>query len=116
MNGFKGLLELIGNGIDVAGVAAIVVGALYAAFIFGRNLHADGNYRRFRQNLGRAILLGLEFLVAGDIIRTVAVSPTAANVAVLGGIVLIRTFLSTALELELEGRWPWEKPQPVAKE
>ncbi|MEO7863250.1 MAG: DUF1622 domain-containing protein, partial [Nitrospirales bacterium] len=66
------------------------------------------------QGLGRAIVLGLEFLVAGDIIRTVVVAPTLANVVVLGLIVLIRTFLSMALELELEGRWPWTPKKPNA--
>jgi len=65
-------------------------------------------YRLFRQDLGRAILLGLEFLIAGDIIRTVVVAPTLENVLILGLIVLIRTFLSIALQLEVEGRWPWQ--------
>jgi uncharacterized membrane protein len=65
-------------------------------------------YRLYRRGLGRALLLGLEFLVAGDIIRTVTESPTLTEVAVLAGIVLIRTFLSVALEVETEGRWPWQ--------
>jgi uncharacterized membrane protein len=64
-------------------------------------------YRRLRQDIGRGILLGLEFLVAADIIRTVAVEPTLDGVLVLGLIVLIRTFLSMALQVELEGRLPW---------
>jgi len=68
-------------------------------------------YSMYRQDLGRAILLGLEFLVAGDIIRTVVVSPTLDNVLVLGLIVLIRTFLSMALQLEVEGRWPWQRAE-----
>jgi uncharacterized membrane protein len=68
----------------------------------------------YRQNLGRAILLGLELLVAGDIIKTVAVSPTLQNMAVLGAIVIIRTFLSFSLELEINGRWPWQQ-KPSAK-
>jgi uncharacterized membrane protein len=63
----------------------------------------------FRSSFGRAILLGLEFLIAGDIINTVAVRPTLESVAVLAGIVLIRTFLSFSLELEIEGRWPWQR-------
>ena len=66
---------------------------------------------RFRQGLGRAILLGLEFLVAGDIIRTVGVSPTFTSVGVLAIIVLIRTFLSFELELEIDGRWPWQRQE-----
>ena len=62
-----------------------------------------------RSSLGRAILLGLEFLVAADIINTVAVQPTLGSVAVLAGIVAIRTFLSFSLETEIEGRWPWQR-------
>ena len=61
-----------------------------------------------RQDLGRGILLGLEILIAADIIRTVAITPTLDGVLVLGVIVLIRTFLSMALQVELEGRWPWQ--------
>jgi uncharacterized membrane protein len=66
-------------------------------------------YRAYRQLLGRSILLGLELLVAADIIRTVAVTPTYESVGVLAIIVLIRTFLSFSLELEITGRWPWQK-------
>jgi uncharacterized membrane protein len=66
-------------------------------------------YRRFRQEVGRAILLGLELLVAADIIRTVAISPTLESVAVLSGIVLVRTFLRFSLEVELTAMWPWAK-------
>ena len=68
-----------------------------------------GVYRRFRQEVGRAILLGLELLVAADIIRTVAISPTLESVAVLSGIVLVRTLLSFSLEVELTGMWPWQR-------
>ena len=62
----------------------------------------------FRRQLGRSIILGLEFLIAGDIIRTVIVADTLANVAILGLIILIRTFLGLTLHLEVEGRWPWQ--------
>ena len=67
-------------------------------------------YRRFRQQLGQTILLGLELLVAGDIIRTVASQPTLTSVAILASIVAIRTLLSFSLEVELTGRWPWQGP------
>lgn len=77
-------------------------------------LREPGGYRRFRQDLGRGILLGLEFLVAADIIRTVAVVPTLEGVLALGLIVLIRTFLSMALQVELEGRWPWQSVDAVS--
>jgi uncharacterized membrane protein len=65
-------------------------------------------YRVYRQQVGKAILLGLEFLVAGDIIRTVAVDPSFTGVGVLAILVAVRTFLSFTLEVELEGRWPWQ--------
>jgi uncharacterized membrane protein len=108
-------IEMVGAAVDVAGVAVIVFGALIATSVFIRRLLHRGKefsdaYRLYRQSLGRAILLGLEFLVAGDIIRTVAVSPTFAGVGVLAVIVLVRTFLSFSLEVELEGHWPWRRP------
>ncbi len=110
---FDEAIEVIGKIIDGLGVGIVVIGSLAALLpyvvrlILGRaQLHS---YRRVRQNLGRAILLGLEFLVAGDIIRTVAISPTFAGVGVLGLIVVIRTFLSMSLEVEIEGRLPWRK-------
>ena len=107
---FVGLVEVVGKGIDAAGVVVIVLGGLAATAMAGTRLVArDVNtYRRYRQQLGRSILLGLELLVAADIIRTVAVTPTLTSVAVLAGIVLIRTFLSFSLELEITGRWPWQ--------
>jgi uncharacterized membrane protein len=89
----------------------IAIGAVVAAVVAVRRLlRKDAEtYSKFREQLGRSILLGLEFLVAADIIKTVAVTPTAQSVGVLAGIVLIRTFLSWSLELEITGRWPWQK-------
>jgi uncharacterized membrane protein len=114
MDYFRYVMEIIGTGVDAVGVLIVVVGALVATgrFLIPRQGGPGDGYRRYRQDLGRAILLGLEFLVAGDIIRTVVVAPTLENVVVLGLIVLIRTFLSMALELELEGRWPWQRVEP----
>ena len=109
MQSFTQIVELVGQVIDGVGVVVVVLGLSVAAFRFvltGRN--AADPYRQFRQDIGRGILLGLEFLVAADIIRTVAVTPTLSGVLVLGFIVLIRTFLSMALEIELEGRLPWQ--------
>jgi uncharacterized membrane protein len=93
-------------------VVAIVVGAavstgLAAADWLRGQRHTV--YETYRRRLGRSILLGLELLVAADIIRTVAVDPTYQSVGVLAIIVLIRTFLSFSLELEITGRWPWQK-------
>lgn len=110
MVSFNDAVETAGLVIDAAGVLAILGGAIVAALRFlATGRRADGGYRRFRQDLGRGILLGLEFLVAADIIRTVAVKPTMDGVLVLGLIVLIRTFLSMSLQVELEGRWPWQR-------
>jgi uncharacterized membrane protein len=69
----------------------------------------DGAYERLRQNLAKAILLGLELLIIGDIVRTIIVDPTLESVAVLGLIVLIRIVLSFSLEVEVEGTWPWAR-------
>lgn len=104
-------IEAVGKGVDVVGILIIVVGAVAASVRFGMGLvgsRISEEYSLYRQTLGRAILLGLEFLVAGDIIRTVAISPTFTTVGVLGLIVLIRTFLSVALQVETEARWPWQ--------
>lgn len=114
----EGAIETIGFAIDLVGVGIIVVGAVLASVAFARRLRTDGlevAYRRYRVSLGRAILLGLEFLVAGDIIRTVAISPTFESVGVLGLIVVVRTFLSFSLEVELEGRWPWQRGGRLAE-
>lgn len=108
---FAGWVQLAGQLVDAAGVAVIGVGiALVAVLAVRRLARGDRDvYTGFRQQLGRAILLGLELLVAADIIRTVAVTPTLESVTVLGVIVLVRTFLSFSLEVELTGRWPWQQ-------
>ena len=105
------IIEGTGTAIDAIGVAVIAGGALLAVVMtVGWNRReGGGSYDFFRRRLGRAILLGLEFLVAADIIRTVAVTPTGESVLVLGGIVLIRTFLSFSLQLEMTGAWPWQQ-------
>ena len=82
---------------------------LFAGAVIRLMRHEADVYRRVREVLGRSILLGLELLVAGDIVRTVAAKPTLVSVEVLGAIVLIRTFLSLSLEVEITGRWPWQK-------
>jgi uncharacterized membrane protein len=113
------VIEAVGTAIDVAGVAVIVVGTITVTAVFlyrlARRTPLDEIYRSYRQGVGRAILLGLEFLVAGDIIRTVAIEPTFRGVGVLAGIVLIRTFLSFSLEVELENRWPWQRRRAGAE-
>ena len=115
---FRHVIDLMGQYLDFAGVAVMVLGAVISVpmAVWGPQGDQDGRrqaptsvYRQYRQLLGRSILLGLELLVAADIIRTVAVTPTFTSVGVLAGIVLIRTFLSFSLELEITGRWPWQK-------
>ncbi len=97
---------------EATGVFAMLGGALLASATSLRVLARGGReaaFRLLRRSLGRSILLGLEFLVAADIIRTVSEIPTIRRVVILAGIVLIRTFLSFTLELEVEGRWPWHR-------
>lgn len=108
---FTEVIETVGKVVDATGVAVIVGGAILATVLtWTRRRDANANsYSFFRRRLGRSILLGLELLVAADIIRTVAITPTLQSVAVLAGIVLIRTFLSFSLELEITGRWPWQQ-------
>jgi len=113
---YREVMDGIGRAIDSVGVLVIVAGAILATgrFIVKRHDNTGMSYRLYRQDLGRAILLGLEFLIAGDIIRTVVVAPTLENVLILGLIVLIRTFLSMALQLEVEGRWPWQRSEEAS--
>lgn len=112
---FADVIEMIGKVVDAAGVAVIVVGVGVATWMTWQQRSVEGDrYRAYRRRVGRAILLGLELLVAADIIRTVAVRPTFTSAGVLALIVLIRTFLSMSLEVELEGRWPWKHTSDVA--
>ena len=117
------IIETAGRFMDFAGVAVMVIGALVSIPMAlrgfqPRRLPSESEplsvYRSYRQLLGRSILLGLELLVAADIIRSVAVTPTFEGVGVLAIIVLIRTFLSFSLELEITGRWPWQTQRGVA--
>ena len=103
-------MELVARAVEVVGIVTLVLGLVLALVRAGRTL-AGGQggeeaYRVVRTVFGRSILLGLEFLVA---IRTVAVEPSLENVGVLGIIVLIRTFLSFSLEVEIDGTWPWQR-------
>lgn len=103
----------VAAGFEVVAAAVLVIGLIWAAVLAGREYlrtrEASRAYRLIRRGFGGVILLGLEILVAGDLIRTVAVSPTVENVSVLGLIVLIRTFLSFSLEIEVDGVAPWRR-------
>ncbi len=115
---FKNTVDTVSKVIDGAGVMVVVVGLLVATGLYvlaqqDRD-RARLAYRLYRQQVGKSILLGLEFLVAADIIRTVAVAPTFSGVGVLAIIVAVRTFLSFALDVELSGKWPWQsQPRPA---
>jgi uncharacterized membrane protein len=108
VSSFRQTIEAVVLVIDVLGVLIIVLGILFAGARLALRRAAD-SFRQLRQDLGRGILLGLEVLIAADIIRSVAVTPTLEGVMVLGLIVLIRTFLSVALQVEIEGKWPWQR-------
>ena len=103
--------ELAASGAEVIGVLLILSGLVFASirYVCGPPHPGLPRYERYRQDLGRAILVGLEVLVAADIVRTVAFAPSMSSVGVLALIVAIRTFLSWTLALELEGRWPWQR-------
>lgn len=107
------IVHWLSGAIEAAGISIIVGGALIATAAFfarlARKEKFENSYKWYRANLGRAILLGLELLVAADIIGTVAVEPNFRNLSVLGLIIVIRTFLSFSLEVEISGRWPWDK-------
>lgn len=105
--------------IEATGIALITVLALYslvfAAVQRFKRIDTQKIYHETRQRLGRGILLGLEFLVAADIIHTVAVELTFTTVGVLAIIVIIRTFLSFTLDVELTGRWPWQEKRKTGE-
>jgi uncharacterized membrane protein len=107
----------VGKLIEIFGIVTILVGGVVATVHFLREFRRETPpkaYEDYRSALGRAILLGLEFLVAGDIIGTVAVEPTFLSLGILSIIVVIRTFLSFSLEVEIKGRWPWQSRSRAA--
>lgn len=109
---FESVLHQLGQLIEILGIAVLIGGALMATGAFGIGWRSSGlseAYNDYRANLGRAILLGLEFLVIGDIIGTVAIDFTYDNLGKLAIIVLIRTFLSFAIETEVSGTLPWKR-------
>lgn len=111
-------MSWVGTAIDVAGALAIIGGGI-AALLFALvripRIGGTAAYRAFRQDLGRAIILGLELLVAADIVHTIDKTPTLTDLAALASIVAIRTVLSFTLAVELDGRWPWQ-PAPARPE
>ena len=111
MQEFKSLITIVTYGVEGFGVVVIVVGSLIATVRFLLRWRVDppeATYQRYRRVVGRSIILGLEFLIAGDVIRTVVVTHTLSSVAVLALVVVIRAFLSFTLAMEIEGRLPWQ--------
>ena len=110
--GFDQSIKWVAVGIEAIAIGIIVAGAITTTIIFVVRVIKEGAledcYRRFRSDFGKAILLGLEFLIASDIVGTVAVGPTYSDLGILALLVVIRTFLSFSLELEITGRWPWQ--------
>ena len=100
------VIELLAVAVIVAAVVVLAIKRGTVRYIF--QVHAPGEYESYKHQLGKALLLGLELLVAADVVRTVALEPNLKNVAMLGLLVLIRTFLSWSLAVEMEGRWPWQ--------
>ena len=115
---FLKFFEYAAEGIDVFGVAVIVLGMVIASlrYLIKRFANNPNSFEDYRKELGRTLLLALEFLVAADIIRTVAIEPTVESIAILAVLILIRTFMSTALELEITGSWPWQKGSKTIKD
>lgn len=102
-------IRIIGIGIDVFGVLIIVVGIAWSTYRFLRRHMEEQHYGSYKVRIGRTLLLGLEMLVAADIVKTIALEPSFISLGVLAGLVMVRTFLSWTLVLEIEGRWPWQR-------
>lgn len=116
---FSETIDHVAQGVETAGVLILVGGLIWSFTLAATSLRRTGDghlaYRRLRESFGAVLLLGLEILVAADLIRTIAVAPSIENVLALGVIVLIRTFLSFSLQIEIDGRLPW-RPQPDRKD
>lgn len=104
-------IEIAARGIEVLAVAMMVAFIIFGTvrWIFHSAKRIDGTYERYRVVLGKTMLIGLELLVAADIIRTVALELTLKNIALLGALVVVRTFLGWSLTVEIEGHWPWQR-------
>jgi len=109
---FTSILDLVVHGFEVLGVSILVVGSVMALVVYAQDLgriDRSAAYKRLRGNIGRTILLGLEILIVADIVLTVTIDPTVESAVTLGIIVLVRTFLSFSLEIELDGVVPWRR-------
>ena len=118
MDTARRLIEVGAITIEAMAVALVVGAFLWASVLFlvHTRQRATNRYERYKLSLGRTLSLGLEFLVAADVIRTVTLAPTFANIGILAAVILTRTFLSWSLAVEMEGRWPWERAQTASSE
>ncbi len=109
------VIEIAAQGIEALAVAIIVIAIVHGSIRFLLHLASKTGdaYERYKTQLGKSLLLGLEFLVAADVVRTVVLEPTLQNVMILGLLVVIRTFLSWSLVVEIEGIWPWRRTKRV---
>ncbi|MDR3554531.1 MAG: DUF1622 domain-containing protein [Syntrophobacteraceae bacterium] len=112
----KEVIDLVAQSIEVLAVLIIVGGILYGmgSYLFHHRQTTGDTYKQFKEKIGKSLLLGLEFLIAADIIKTVTFDLTLPGVLLLGALVLIRTFLSWSLLVEIEGHWPWQaRGEPI---
>lgn len=109
---FETFAEFIAKALELAGILVLMVGIVWTGIRYLRHIReatSTSGYERVRRSIGRSILLGLELLVAADIVHTVATPPTFESLGVLGLLILIRTFLSIEMEMEIDGHWPWQR-------
>ena len=122
VNAFKTLepvvdhaIRIVGSGIEIFGVLIIVTGIAWSTYVHLRRPMRAENTEVYKIRIGRSLLLGLEVLVAADIVKTIAHELSFISLGLLAGLVLVRTFLSWTLVLEIEGRWPWQRePSPMS--
>jgi uncharacterized membrane protein len=100
-------IHLVGVAIEIFGVFIIVAGIAWSTYLFVHRRAETRHYDQYKIRIGRSLLLGLEVLVAADIVKTIAIELTFTSLGLLAGLVVVRTFLSWTLVLEIEGRWPW---------
>ena len=105
-------IRFVGGGIEIFGVLVIVLGIAWSTYLYLHRRDAGPYYEAYKIRIGRSLLLGLEVLVAADIVKTIALELTFISLGLLAGLVLVRTFLSWTLVLEIEGRWPWQRSWP----
>ena len=105
-------IHIIGTLIEIFGVSIIVTGIVWSTFVCVNQRLGTRLYDQYKIRIGRSLLVGLEVLVAADIVKTIAIELTFTSLGLLAGLVVVRTFLSWTLVLEIEGRWPWRREFP----